>query len=111
MPSSEASASPFSAFTSAIVTIAPRSCSARAVASPSPEAPPATIALEPSICTAASLLAVDASREGQRKQLVGIGQPAHQLQPRGREVALEALRRELGADLSAQLLAGVEVHG
>ena len=51
-PSSLASASPFSAFTSAIVTSAPRSCSARTVASPSPDAPPATIAACPSIRTA-----------------------------------------------------------
>ena len=35
---------PFSALTSAIVTGAPRSCSARTVASPRPEAPPTTIA-------------------------------------------------------------------
>ncbi len=44
-PSSEASASPFSAFRSAITTEAPRSCRARAVAAPRPEAPPATSAL------------------------------------------------------------------
>jgi hypothetical protein len=47
--SSEASASPFSTLRSAITTLAPRSCSARAVAAPRPEAPPATSALAPSI--------------------------------------------------------------
>ena len=53
-PSSEASASPFSALRSAITTEAPRSCSARAVAAPSPEAPPATSALAPSILIGAA---------------------------------------------------------
>ncbi len=48
-PSSDASASPFSALRSAITTDAPRSCRARAVAAPSPEAPPATSAPCPSI--------------------------------------------------------------
>ena len=47
-PSSEASASPFSALRSAITTDAPRPCSARDVAAPSPEAPPKTSALRPS---------------------------------------------------------------
>ncbi len=52
-PSSAASASPFSALRSAIVTAAPAATSARAVASPSPEAPPATNALVPATSTAA----------------------------------------------------------
>ena len=49
-PSSAASASPFSALRSAIDDLAPRrQCSRRAVAAPSPEAPPATSAPAPSI--------------------------------------------------------------
>src|SRR5205823_397523 len=48
-PSSAASASPFSALTSAIVTFAPPACSRRLVASPSPEAPPTTSAPAPSM--------------------------------------------------------------
>src|SRR4051794_5894260 len=51
-PSSSASALPFSSLRSAMVTCAPRSESARAVASPSPEAPPTTIAPLPWICMA-----------------------------------------------------------
>src|SRR5947209_5418464 len=50
-----ASASPFSAFTSAMVTTAPRECRARTVASPRPEAPPATSAADPSIFIGAQL--------------------------------------------------------
>ena len=48
-PSSEARASPFAALRSAITTDGPRSYSARAVAAPSPDAPPATSALSASI--------------------------------------------------------------
>ena len=46
-PSSRASASPFSMLKSTIVTCAPAACRRRAVASPSPEAPPLTIAAAP----------------------------------------------------------------
>ena len=46
-PISPARASPRSSFTSAIVTRAPREASSRAVASPSPDAPPATSAPAP----------------------------------------------------------------
>ncbi len=53
-PSSEASASPFSALRSAITIEAPRSWSARDVAAPSPEAPPKTSALCPSISIGAA---------------------------------------------------------
>ena len=48
-PSSSASAAPLSAFRSAIVTSAPPARRRRAVAAPSPDAPPATSALVPSI--------------------------------------------------------------
>ena len=61
-PSSEASASPFSAFRSAITTEAPRSCSARTVAAPRPEAPPATSALAPSIFIAGGSLLAGSGR-------------------------------------------------
>jgi len=54
-PSSLARASPLSAFRSAIVTSAPPSCSARTVASPRPDAPPATSAPEPAIFIGAEL--------------------------------------------------------
>src|SRR5664280_3807894 len=108
-PSSEASAAPFSALTSAIVTSAPRACRRRTVASPSPEAPPTAIAEEPSISMCARL-SRGATRQRQREQPVRVGQPAHQLQSGGRQVPVDAFGRELGADLRAQLLAGVEVH-
>ena len=48
LPSSSASAFAASSFRSAIATRAPRSVSARAVAAPRPEAPPATIVPTPS---------------------------------------------------------------
>src|SRR3954471_13468795 len=51
-PISSASALPFSSLRSAMVTCAPRSDNARAVASPSPEAPPTTSAPLPLICMA-----------------------------------------------------------
>ena len=53
-PSSQASASPFSVFMSAMTTEAPRPCRARTVAAPRPEAPPATSALAPSILIGAA---------------------------------------------------------
>src|SRR5271166_5961701 len=75
--SSEATAAPFSALTSATVTTAPFACRLRAMASPSPDAPPTTIAEEPSICM--ECLAGAAFGEGQREQLLGVGEPAHEL--------------------------------
>ena len=53
LPSSPASASPFSALRSAIGTRAPAWASARAVAAPNPDAPPATSAPAPSTSMAA----------------------------------------------------------
>src|SRR5438094_5926821 len=116
MPSSDASASAFSAFTSATVTPAPRACRARAVASPRPEAPPTTRAELPSMFiaprrrAASADLAGHAPGQAQREQLLGIGQPANQLQPRRRQVSGETLVRELGTDLRAHLLARLEAH-
>ena len=54
-PSSPESASAFSSFTSAMATLAPRWARALAVASPSPEAPPDTIAPVPFRSMAAAL--------------------------------------------------------
>src|SRR5262249_48987611 len=48
------------------------------------------------------------AREVQREQPVLIGELVDQLHPRGRQVALDPLARELRADLGAQLLAGGE---
>src|ERR1700722_128442 len=100
-PSSCASASPFSAFTSAIVTRAPRECRARTVASPSPEAPPVTIAALPSKFIAGSLSVDGDARQGKGEPVLWVGEEAHELQARGGEVALQAFGRELGADLGA----------
>ena len=58
-PISAASASPFSALRSAMTTLAPASASAREVAAPSPEAPPATSAPAPSTFIGATLSARD----------------------------------------------------
>src|SRR5207253_441815 len=73
------------------------------------EAPPTTIAPAPWICTRGRL--PGGPREGKREELVRVGEPAHELEAGGREVAFDALGRELRADLGAQLLAGVEMHG
>ena len=61
-PSSSASAWPFSALTSAIVSAAPCACRRRAVASPSPEAPPTTSAPLPSMSMARHPREADARR-------------------------------------------------
>src|SRR5436305_2722281 len=108
-PSSSARAAPFSSLRSAISTRAPCSCRRRVVASPSPEAPPNTMALDPSTCMRRGRLSRRAG-QGDREQLLGIRVPAAQLQSRGRVVALQALTRELGADLGPQLLAGGELE-
>ena len=97
-------------FRSAITTWAPRACSARAVASPSPEAPPATSAPLPSICIGREPYA-RAARQRQREQLVGVGVPRLAARgPAASKSALHARARELGADLGAQLLAGGEAR-
>src|SRR3954453_22868737 len=71
-PSSSASAAPRSASMSAIVTFAPASSSARAVAAPRPDAPPATRAFVRSICMARTLTEARGAglRGGAREHLV-----------------------------------------
>src|SRR5690348_9074735 len=97
---------PFSAFTAAIVTVAQRAASARTVASASPEAPPTTIAAAHSISIdGADYLKPSRTRAGEREgeQILGVGEPVREGEPRCGEVALQALGGELGADLGAQL--------
>ena len=87
-PSSAASASPFSALRSAITTRAPSACRRRAVASPSPEAPPTTSALVPSIASARTIAARSRSpahwvRWTDRADRPGQSQRADRRPPRG----------------------------
>src|SRR5919109_651255 len=106
--SSDASAAPRSSFRSAIVTRAPRATSSRAVASPRPEAPPATSAPTPSSCMEAGSL--KRRRESQPEQPRAVGEEVVEVEPGRVELALNRRARELGADLGADLLAVGEGH-
>src|SRR5215211_1489924 len=59
--------------------------------------------------TRPTLSDLPARGERQREQLLVVGEPLRELEPRGGEVRAHAVARELGGDLGAQLLAAHEV--
>src|SRR5215218_8997040 len=106
--SSEARAAPRSSFRSASVTRAPRAVSSRAVASPRPEAPPATSAPIRSSCMEAGSLKW--RRESQPEQPRPVREEVVEAESGYVQLALDRVARELGADLGADLFAVREGH-
>src|SRR3954469_5105851 len=96
-PSSSASAWPRSGLRSAMVTLTPAACSARAVAAPRPDAPPATSAFTPSIFMARKLAEANgAGRCSARAEHVVARELRDEAQPGGEARA----ELDLGVDLA-----------